>query len=184
MNLTHTLFFIIKKYMEVSSMKNLVNFKKLKREEIRKTIGEGEEQIIIYNPSPEKREEISKLLINSYKEKDEMEITGRELLLQIIPMLTNILLEYDENNEEERQIIDDILNDPSEILMEVVDEVSIIVKEVGERTNKTLESLANLSEEEISKIIPINKETEEEKELRELKEKQILLENKIKNKQK
>lgn len=153
-----------------------INFNQLKRKEVRRVIKteDKENAIEIYNPNNEQREYIVKLIIKSIDvDTKELKITGREMLLDLIPQLTNIHFEYDLNKEEDKQIVEDILNDPSETLLQVIEEIEDIIKEFMNHTLRNVKNLSNLSDDELDKLLnqfKDNNETPEEKRIRELEE--------------
>jgi predicted DNA binding protein len=142
-------------------MSNQVNILNLKRKEIRKYIGEGENRIEIYNPSPEQKNEILKIIAANIDDKTgKIKISGKDFLLKLIPMLTNIYLDIENNPE----LIETVLNDPSDILLEVQDCINDIVKNLVDRTTKNIKDIADLPEDVINEIFNIKEElTDEEK---------------------
>ena len=108
-------------------MNKIVNFSNLKRREIRKRIGMGENAIIIYNPNIEQKKEIRNLVTDNITD-NKVNIKGKDVLLKLVPMLTNIKLDLDEEKDE--QLIEEILADPSEELEEVTKELTRIVSNV------------------------------------------------------
>ena len=175
----------------MNELNKTVNFTSLKRKPIRKTIGEGEGQIIIYNPSPENRAKIEKVIQDSISKNkgkgiNEIEITAKQFLLDILPLTTNIFLELDRESKEDMEIADSIIADPDPLFEDVMFEVQDLMKEIGVRYINTLKSIASLPKEELAKMFPQKEavivETDEEKELKELEEKTKALKDKINNK--
>jgi hypothetical protein len=141
-------------------MSNTVNFESLKRKSIYKTIGEeGEGQIIIYNPSPEQKKEILRIMAESADVKTgKIKVSGKTLLLKYIPLLTNIYINFDN-----QELIDKTLNDPSDILFEVQDCIEEIVSNVTNRTIKSIKDISELPDEVIQEVLkPEEQLTEEE----------------------
>lgn len=171
-------------------MSNVVNFKDLKRKEVRRTIGEGEGQIIIYNPSPENRALIEKVLQSSIvkNEGKEIDISARDILLDILPLTTNIFLDLSRDSQEDMEMVDAIIADPDPIFEDTMIEVQELMQEIGARYISTLKSIASLPKEELIKMFPQKEievveaevvETAEEIELKELEEKTKLLKEKM-----
>lgn len=153
-------------------MSKVINFSELKRKEIRKEFDNG---IVVYNPNPEQKKEIMELITKSIDEKSQdIEISGRDIMLQLIPMLTNIHLDLEDNEE----LLNEILEDPSDELLEVVDELNDIIKFVGNRMIKNIQNLAELPKEELEKLLPKEEIDPKQKEIEELKAKLAELEGK------
>jgi hypothetical protein len=167
-------------------MNNTVNFSSLRRNEIRKTIGEGEGQIIIYNPSPEKKVQIEAIIRGNFKKgSTEINISAEDILIDLLSLTTNIILDFDRDNEEDMKMVKEIIEDPHPTFEDAIIEVRNLITEIGGRYIDTLNTLSKLPKEELLKLFPQQEEiaeTEEEKELRELKEKTKALEDKINNK--
>ena len=148
----------------------LINFREMKRKEIRKIIGED---ILIYNPSPEKRKEMEKIITrNSSEDGKEINISNIDIILELIPLCTNIDLELDRNNPEDAKIIKEIVDDPSDEFLEVITEVTIVFKNIAEKYLETINSLAKLSKDELAKVtknILGGQETPEQKRIKQLK---------------
>lgn len=144
-----------------------INFSQLKRKIIRKQFDNG---IEIYNPDKEQRNKIFNMVVGNVSElENDIQITGKQLLLEIIPMITNIHLDLSDAN-----LIDEILSDPSDVLLEVQDEIVEIVKNISDRTFKAMKDMSELPEHVIGEIAkevdPKQKEIAElEKKLKELK---------------
>jgi len=117
-----------------------------------------------------------------YKEKKNIVITAKELILDYLPLVTNIVLNLDAEIDKEE--IQRIINDPNKEFEIVIAEVSKIVSESGKTYADNITAFSKLSKEERERILEESKvnvlETEEEKELRELEERSKLLKDKIK----
>lgn len=109
------------------------NLNDVKFQRVRKTIEMDDDRVEIYNPTIEEKQS----LINALKvnREEKLEISGLYFIRYILPMLTNIDL-----NGLEDEVIEEIINEPSELLMEVMDEIEIIIKEVLERAVKSLKN--------------------------------------------
>lgn len=161
-----------------------INFNQLKRKEVRKTIktSDFEHPVLVFNPNDEQRTYIMNLIIKSIDtETNVMNVSSKDVLLKLIPMLTNIEFTYDMDKEEDRQIVESIINDPSELLLQVIEEIGDIMKEFVNHTMKNAKNLSELSDEELKtfmKQFSEVKETPEEKRIRELEEELQKLKNK------
>ena len=126
-------------------MKNRIDFKNLKRVEIYKSY----DGVNVYNPNDEQKIQIIELFQNSIKdEEDDVEINDQDVMLKLIPMLTNIEIDFEDND-----LIQEVINDPSDLLLDVIQDINDIVEVVVTRTVKTLNKLAELPEEEQAKIL-------------------------------
>lgn len=139
-------------------MANKINFSELKRKEIRRIIGEGEGAIEIYNPNPEQQKEIKQMVFECIdKETGKPKIDGRAILTTLIPMLTNICIDTDND-----ELLEEIINDPSDILREVVDEIQEIVYVNTSRLRKDINTLSEMPKEYFDEIFNnIENKTEE-----------------------
>lgn len=142
-------------------MSEVINFSDLKRNKIRKIVKRPDSgsPIEIYNPNPEQQEDIVKLLTNNYNsETKEVSLTEKEVLEVLIPMLTNIVIDT-----KDKEAMNEIIEDPSDILLEIQGELIDIVKSIIKRFMKIIESLSELPEEDINKLLNINTEKESNK---------------------
>ncbi|WP_105618498.1 hypothetical protein [Vallitalea okinawensis] len=131
-----------------------VNITDLKRITIRKTILNGEYPIEIYNPTTEQQEKILKILLESYQpESKVLTISELDVLKILIPMLTNIYIDTEEDD-----IVNAILEDPSEMLLEVQSELSDIVGSISRRFVKMMNTLNKLPEHDVKKVLGTNAE--------------------------
>jgi len=165
-------------------MKKTINFSDLKREEVRKILGEGENQIIIYNPSPENKSKIEDIMKNSFsKDGKEMLISAEDILLDMLDLTTNIKLDLSRDSEEDMKKIKNIIEDPKPIFEDAIIEVRELITEIGGRYMDTINTLAKLPAEELLKLFPQKVEiveTPEEKALREAEESIVTLKEKLK----
>lgn len=148
-------------------MSKTINFSNLKQEKVRKRIGDIE----IYNITKENEKDVTDIIIQSLDEKTGMvKVDPSIVLVKLIPILTNIYLDLDTEKDEE--MIKEIIADPSDVLLEVVDELNIIIKAHTDKLIKRVNEIATLSKEEqrelFDKIKP--QESEEDRIARELKE--------------
>ena len=148
----------------MNNKNKMIDFSKLKRSKIRKTYENG---IEIYNPTNEQKKEILELISNSGNENDLL-IQGKDIIVTLVPMLTNVYI--DTENEE---LIDDILNDPSEIFEDIIDEISVIVNKIVGRAIKRIDTISELPEKEQNEVLGLLAEnrilTEKESKIEKLK---------------
>jgi hypothetical protein len=158
----------------MNNQNNVVNFSNLGRKgrEIRKTFGEGIEKIEIYNPSPEKKKEIEKIISKSFSEDGkELALSPEDLILDIIPLCTNICLDLKRDSAEDMEMVRDIIEDPHPTFEDAIFEIKDLMKEISGRYIETIKTIAELPKEELEKLIKdsLPKETElTEKELKKL----------------
>ena len=148
----------------------VINFGDLKRKQIRKELADG---VVIYNPSMEQKKKILNYLTESCNGSS-IDISGSQILMQFIPMLTNINISQDMKQEE----INAILDDPDDLLIDVVDEIKAIITALTDRTLKTISEIESLPKEKQKEIFnQVNKLTEKTDKEKEIEE----LENKLKS---
>lgn len=146
-----------------------VKFTDLKSRKVRKVINslDFEQPIEIYNVTNETSDEVNKILVESFNEVDKtIDIKGEIVLVKLLKVLTNIDLDLD--IEKDKDLIMEILKSPSELLLQVTDELTEVVREQSNRLIKTMTVINNMSDEELKKLIPITQEDEKEKKKREL----------------
>lgn len=166
-------------------MKKTINFSSLKRESVRKTFGEGENQIVVYNPTPENKSKIEQLMKDSFsKDGKEMLISAEDILIDMVELTTNIKFDFSRDNEKDMLEVKGIIEDPKPIFEDAIIEVRKVITEIGERYIDSINALSKLPKEELLKLFPKKEETvetPEEKELREAEESIIILKERIKN---
>lgn len=128
-----------------------------------------ENPIIIYNPSQKQKTEIQKI-INSRisKETKDIEFSSEDLLLTLLPLLSNVVLDLHKENPEDEAIIKEIINDPSPIFERTMNIIKEIVKEVGLLYVTNLKDILELPKEERDKLIKQNVPELSEKEKKRL----------------
>ena len=148
----------------MSNENKVIDFSKLKRSRIRKVFRSG---IEIYNPTNEQKKEILELIANSNNESD-MLVQGRDVIISLVPMLTNVYI--DTKNKE---LIDDIINDPSEMFEDIIDEISVMVNKIIGRAVKRINVISELPEKEQNEVLDLLEEnkvlTEKESKIEKLK---------------
>ncbi|MEW9096550.1 MAG: hypothetical protein AB2417_15835 [Clostridiaceae bacterium] len=162
-----------------------INLSELKRENIRcliyeengsiKTIYENfekvkqvvENPIEIYNPNMKQKELILNLLTNNLNVKDtsiDASISDEDVLLTLFSEITNIYLDL--NKERDKELISEILKDPSPVLMKAKLEIEKIIYQEFLNWYENVKMLSN-SPMEIQEIIVNGDEREEEAEVKE-----------------
>lgn len=136
-----------------------INFGDLKQQKIYATVGDIE----IYNPT----EDVKKLLMeiifsNINKDGTINDIDGKTVMMQLVPVMTNIYLPDDE------ELIQQVIENPSDDLLDVIGHINELVEKFTDRTNKTLEQIQKLPKAERNKILGI--EDEKTKRLNRLRE--------------
>lgn len=140
----------------------------LKQRKIRKVIDTGfDEKIEIYNITKENEKEISKILSKAINiDTKEVDIDGATMILKVMPLLSNIDLGYDIDNEEDKKIVDEIVQNPSDELLVVIHEIGTMIKQRMDIFMNNLDELKTLPKEKVEEIIK-NKEKEIEEILEE-----------------
>lgn len=122
-----------------------------KKDEIEKGLLKYSENEItkIYNPSQKQLEEINSIIErNTDGEKVYSKIDGIDMLIKIIPMLTDI--EIDLDKEEDVELINEIISDPNDVFNEVVMEINKIIMNVNLKWIDNLKLLNKLPDEIIN----------------------------------
>lgn len=122
-----------------------------KKDEIEKGLLNYSENEItkIYNPSQKQLEEINSIIErNTDGEKVYSKIDGIDMLIKIIPMLTDI--EIDLDKEEDIELINEIISDPNDVFNEVVMEINKIIMNVNLKWIDNLKLLNKLPDEIIN----------------------------------
>jgi len=188
---------------------NVINFSELGRTEVRCIIYKNEvgvvcveysqeeivslqktikNPIIIYNTNPETQIKLQAIVSKAgngvYKGKKNIVVTAKELILDYLPLCTNIVLNLDAEIDKEE--IERIINDPNKEFETVIKEVSNIVFESSQTYADNIKAYSKLPKEERERILKetqseIVEETEEEKELKRLEKSLIEIKEKIKN---
>lgn len=108
----------------------------------------------IYNPSQKQLEEINSIIErNSDGEKVYSKINGIDMLIKIIPMLTDI--EIDLDKEEDIELINEIISDPNDVFNEVVMEINKIIMNVNLKWIDNLKLLNKLPDEIVNAMAKI-----------------------------
>ena len=126
-----------------------INIYDLKFKRIRKQYRFDDDLFVeVYNPTDEQKKEIINMLIGNMDEQQTININGRDVLLKLVPMLSNI--EIDWSNPE---LIEEVLNEPSDLLLNVIDDITEIVREVLQRFERSLQIFASLPEDVQNEIV-------------------------------
>ena len=155
------------------------------QEEILKLQQEMENPILIYNTNKETQMKLLTLISKAgqgvFKDKKDIDISAKELMIDYLPLCTNINLNLDK--EKDKEEIERIINDPSNEFDKVIREVSKIIKKSSKDYAEDVENFNSLSDAEKEKVMsavqPKIEETEEEKELREAEESLKTMKDKI-----
>jgi hypothetical protein len=122
---------------------------------IKQILNEFENYIIIYDTSQEKQVEIQKIINNKIlKDFNKIEISNEDLILRFLPLLSNISLDLNKDND--NNIIQDIINNPSLILENTINIIKEIVQEECNLYINTLKNILELPKEQRDKIIKEN----------------------------
>lgn len=145
-----------------------IKFSELKQKKVRKIIDNVgyENPIEIYNVTEDIRPKVTKIITNNMDGKTgELNIEARLVIVELLPMLSNVDLDLD--LEKDKEQINEILDNPSEILLQIVDEITEVIKEFTERFIKNIDKINQLSPEEFNKLFN-KKDDEKEKRKQEL----------------
>lgn len=128
-----------------------ISLERLSFNPIRKTIVLSDlpdDRIEIYNPSEKQKTELMTLLMEKYnRETNEIKISDAEVLKKIMPVLTNIYI--DTENED---LMDKICENPPELFLKVVDEIREILVEITNRMVKTFDEINKYETEQLREI--------------------------------
>jgi len=158
------------------------------QEEIAKLQREMENPILVYNTNKETQMKLQTLISKAgqgvFKDKKDIAITAKELMIDYLPLCTNINLNLDK--EKDKEEIEKIINEPNDEFAKVIREVSKIIKKSSKDYAEDIENFNSLSDAEKEKVMkavqPKIEETEEEKELREAEESLKVIKAKMKKK--
>jgi tRNA U55 pseudouridine synthase TruB len=163
-----------------------VSLKQLRAQKVLRVIGEIEIYDINCKENQDRRKAIFDYIVNIIKNKPEdkdVEILGREVIKNVLPVLTNVLL--DELSDEE---INEILEEPSDELIQVNRECSKIINNIIRQIGEELEYEAKKNELDKStsknvrndkvKLLSDLKDKEEARKIDELETKKAELESK------
>lgn len=135
-----------------------------KKQRIRKEFDNG---IVVYNPTKEEEAQIVQFLKDNYNE-NTIEVSGEDILVHLLPICSNMYIDT-----ENKELIQEIIEDPSEELEDVVLIIGEIVKRLSNKIARANEAIAELSPSDVAKLIGIEEIITEEEmaELTRLKEK-------------
>ena len=126
-------------------------FKAIKEEEIKNCLLKYSENEItkVYNPTQSQIEEINSIMERKAEDsKVYSKIDGVDMLIKVIPMLTNI--EVDLDREEDIELINEIISDPNDVFNEVVMELNKIIMNINLKWIDNLKLLNKLPDEIIN----------------------------------
>ena len=142
------------------------------KENIEKTITEVKTPVLVYNPNIELRVFIVNLFVKHMVIAEDGNITfdvsNSEVIKNLLDKMSNINLNLEEDTEENKKKIDEIIADPSELLMAVNDVIGDVSKVIMKRWTNNMIELQNMPEEErTSYIKEIERQSLEDKKLKE-----------------
>lgn len=126
-------------------------FKAIKEEEIKNCLLKYSENEItkVYNPTQNQIEEINSIMERKAEDgKVYSKIEGVDMLIRVVPMLTNI--EVDLDREEDVELINEIISDPNDVFNEVVMELNKIIMNINLKWIDNLKLLNKLPDEIIN----------------------------------
>ena len=133
--------------------------------------------IIVFNPDLENKNKIKKYISSKFnKDKTEINIEPIDIILELLPLITNIEYKLDRNNKNDMGIIKRIIEDPSESFECVMEEMYDIITEIGTHYVKQFKSIIELPKEEREKIF---KQSEAKSELSEKEKKKLELQKQL-----
>jgi hypothetical protein len=147
-------------------MSKKINITELKQERIRKAFDNG---IEIYNPNKKEKEEIIKIINESMDiETKEVNITGEDIIVKILPICSNIFIDVEDKN-----LLKEIIDEPSFELEESITIIGEIIQEIANTVSKNISYIASLPAEEVAKMLKIEElmTDEEMEQLKKLEEK-------------
>lgn len=157
--------------------------------EIKRLQEQIENPIVVYNATPETQIKLQAIVSKAGQgvnvDKKDLVITAKELILEYLPLCTNIILDLDAILDKDK--IESIVNDPSKEFEIIIKEVSKIVFESSQTYSDNIDAFTRLSKEEKERILKeiqpkVEEESEEEKELREAEESLLAIKERIQNK--
>lgn len=122
----------------MENMNNKIDLMELKFQPIRKKYNNG---IEIYNLTEEMKVEILKIINSNFGDNNAY-IKESDVLLKVLPLVTNIYLPEDE------VLIQEIIDNPSDILEDVISEVGEMIIFYFKTVQKTNVAISELSEEQ------------------------------------
>lgn len=125
-----------------------VGFSELKQKRIRKSFDNG---IDIYNPNNKEKEEIINIIFKYIDfESKEVNILGDDIIINILPICSNIYLDI-----EDKELIKDIIDNPSQELEESVKIIGEIVQELTDKIIENIKYLSTFTTEELINVLGI-----------------------------
>lgn len=122
------------------------------KENIEKTIKEIERPVLVYNPNVEVRVFIINLFVKNMvigeEGKVSFNISNVEVITELLSKVTNIDLGLDINNEDHKKNIENILSDPSDLLIATNDIITEISKTIMKRWTGSMIELQNMPKAE------------------------------------
>ena len=114
----------------------------------------------VYNPTNEQLKEINELMERKVEgDKVYSKIDGIDMLIKVIPMLTDI--EIDLDKQEDVDLINEIISDPNEVFNEVVLELNKIILNINLNWIEGLKIMNKLPDEIITALADETKGNEQ-----------------------
>lgn len=114
----------------------------------------------VYNPTNEQLKEINELMERKVEgDKVYSKIDGIDMLIRVIPMLTDI--EIDLDKQEDVDLINEIISDPNEVFNEVVLELNKIILNINLNWIEGLKIMNKLPDEIINALADETKGSEQ-----------------------
>ena len=121
-----------------------VNFADLK---MKKIYAEYDGGVKVFNADEKRRKELIQI-ISENMDKGELNIDGKNVLLEVLPILTNIDL-----NGLEDDVIEDILKNPSDILENVIKDVTALTTKILNNITDNVNEISKMPEKEKKKFL-------------------------------
>jgi hypothetical protein len=113
----------------------------------------------IFNPTIEQTKIINDIIERSVEgDKVYSKIDGVDMLVRVIPMLTDIKVDLD--NDEDIELINEIISDPNDVFNTVVNELNKIIMDINLKWIDNLKLLNELPDDVINVLANINEEQE------------------------
>lgn len=127
------------------------------KNKIKQITNNFKDYIIIYNPSQEQEIEIQKFINDKIlKDTNNIEISNEDLILRFLPLLSNVSLDLNKDDENDNKIIQNIINNPSIMIEKAIDIITEMVEEECNLYVDILKNILELPKEQRDKIIKEN----------------------------
>ncbi|HEY5588423.1 MAG TPA: hypothetical protein VIK86_05640 [Candidatus Paceibacterota bacterium] len=171
-------------------MNNIVNFSELKRrdikciifetkdgkmvvendiEKINKELEVNSNVVIIYNPSQEQKKVIHETINRSFLKKGkEIKISPEDIILDLLPLLSNINMDYHRENPKDMEAIMEIIADPQPIFERTIIIIKDVMKEISSQYVSVINDIIEMPKEQREAFVKLNEPKLSEKELRKI----------------